>query len=69
MKMELNLEFKKSKTIPNYVNFDILKASKQLFAVRYSQIISKDTLVINIDETSINRHLNDFLFMEQKRSS
>ena len=57
MKNELDLTFKKVKPRPNNVNFDILKASRQLFAVKYSQIISSDTLVINIDETSINRHI------------
>ena len=55
MKNELDLTFKKVKPRPNNVNFDILKASRQSFAVKYSQIISSDTLIINIDETSINR--------------
>ena len=57
MKSELNLTFKKVKPRPNNVNFDFLKASRQLFAVKFSQFISEDTLVINIDETSINRHI------------
>ena len=36
MKSELNLIFKKVKPRPNNENFDILKASRQLFAVKYS---------------------------------
>ena len=57
MKSELNLTFKKVKQKPNNVNYDILKASRQLFAIKYSQIISSGTLAINLDETSINRHI------------
>ena len=53
MKTELNLIFKKVKPRPNNVNFDILKVSRQLFSEKYPQIISSDTLVINLDETSL----------------
>ena len=60
MKNELDLTFKKVKQRPNSIYFDILRASWQLFEVKYSQSISSDTLVINLDETSIQRNINFF---------
>ena len=57
MKSEINLTLKIVKPRPNNVNFDFLKTRRQLFAVKFSQFISGDTLVINIDETSINRNI------------
>ena len=64
MKSELNLTLKIVKPRPNNVNFYFLKTRRQLFAVKFSQFISGDTLVINIDESSINRNiLKKFIFM------
>ena len=57
-------DFKKVKPWPNSINFDILRASRQLFAVKYSQLISSDTFVINLDDTLINRNIKYFLFMK-----
>ena len=59
MKNELKLSFKKVKARPNTIKFDVLKASRQLFAVKFTQLITKETLVINIDETSFNRRINN----------
>ena len=59
MKHDLKLSFKKVKPRPNTVKFDILNASRQLFAVKFSQLINHNTLVINIDETSFNRHIKN----------
>ena len=57
MKSEPDLTLKKVKPRSNSVNFDILRASRQLFGVKYSQLISSDTFVINLDDTLINRNI------------
>ena len=57
LKSKLNLAFKIVKSRPNNVNFDFLKANRQLFEAKFSQFISGDTLDINIDETSINGYI------------
>ena len=57
MKNKLNLTYKRIKPRPNSINFDKVKACRQLFAIKFSQLLSKNSLVINIDETSINRHI------------
>ena len=59
MKSEPDLTLKEVKPRSNFVNFDILRASRQLFAVKYSQLISSDTFVINLDETLINRNIKN----------
>ena len=64
MKSEPDLTLKEVKPIPKFVNFDILRARRQLFAVKYSQLISSDTFVINLDKTLINRNIKKFQFME-----
>ena len=57
MKNKLNLTYKRIKPRPNSINFYKVKACLQLFAFKFSQLLSKNSLVINIDETSINRHI------------
>ena len=57
MKRQLNLTYKRTKPRPNSINFDKVKACRQLFALKFSQLLSNSSLVINIDETSINRHI------------
>ena len=57
MKRLLNLTYKRTKPRPNSINFDKVKACRQLFALKFSQLLSNSSLVINIDETSINRHI------------
>ena len=57
MKKKLNLSYKKIKPRPNSINFDKVIACRQLFSIKFSQLISSSSLVINIDETSINRHI------------
>ena len=57
MKIELNLTYKRVKTRPNNVDFNKINASRQLFAIKISKLIKISSLVINIDETSINRHI------------
>ena len=66
MKNEPDLTLKKVKPRPNSVIFDILRVSRQLFGVKYSQLISSDTFVINLDDTLINRNIKIY-FHEIKR--
>ena len=57
LKLELNCSFKKVKPSPSSINMDKICTVRQLFAVRFWQQITSNTLVVNIDETSINRHI------------
>ena len=66
MKNEPDLTLKKVKPRTNSVNFDILRASRQLFGVKYFQLISSDTFAINLDDTLINRNIKIY-FHEVKR--
>ena len=66
MKNEPDFTLKKVKPRPNSVNFDILRASRQLFGVKYSQLISSYTFVINLDDILINRNIKIY-FHEVKR--
>ena len=59
MKNEIKLSFKKVKPLPNTIKFDVLKASRQLFEVKFTHLIAKETLVINIDKTLFNRRINN----------
>ena len=66
MKNEPDLTLKKVKLRPNSVIFDILRVSRQLLGVKYSQLISSDTFVINLNDTLINRNIKIY-FHEVKR--
>ena len=66
MKNKLNLTYKRIKPRPNSINFDKVKACRQLFAIKFSQLLSKNSLVINIDDTSINRHIKINYFWSLK---
>ena len=57
MKIELNLTYKRAKPIPNNVDFNKINASRQLLVSKFSKLVKISSLVINIDETSINRHI------------
>ena len=57
IKEETNLTFKKVKQRPSNVDFTKLKQSRRLFGVKIGKILSSETLVVNIDESSINRHI------------
>ena len=57
LKEELNWSFKKVKQRPIQVDLNRVRAMRQLFSVKLWQKITADTLFINIDETSINRHI------------
>ena len=66
MKNEPILILIKVKPRPNSVIFDILRVSRQLLGVKYSQLISSDTFVINHDDTLININIKIY-FHEVKR--
>ena len=53
------MSFKKIKPRPNNIDFDILKASRQLFAVKFIQPITVQTIVINIDEILFSRSIQN----------
>ena len=59
MKNELRMSFKKVKPRPNNIDFDILKASLQLFAVKFTQLMTAQTIVINIYETLFSRSIQN----------
>ena len=56
MKKKVNLSYKEVKSRPISINMNKIKMIRNLFAVKFTQFISKDTLLINIDESSINRN-------------
>ena len=55
MKIELKLSFKRVKSRSNNVDLDQLKSIGYFFAIRFTQIIDKNTSIVNIHEASINR--------------
>ena len=57
MKNHINLSFKRVKSRPRNINLDKIFSIRNLFAIKFSKIISKETLLINIDESSINRNI------------
>ena len=57
MKTKLNLIYKRIKPRPNSINFDKVKTCRQLFAIKFFLLQFKNSLVINIYETSMNSHI------------
>ena len=57
MKNHINLSFKRVKSRPSNINLDKIFSIRNLFTIKFSRIISKVTLLINIDESSINRNI------------
>ena len=55
MKRDVNLSFKRVKSRPNNVDFKRVHSIRSLFAVKFSKIVSEKSLLINIDESSINK--------------
>ena len=61
MKDELNLSYKKIKSRPNNVDFSKIRSARILFAIKFAKFINKNTLILNLDESSINRSIkNDY---------
>ena len=55
MKSLTNLCFKKVKSRPSNIDFNKIKFIRKLFALKFAKIVSSQVLVVNIDESSINR--------------
>ena len=55
MKNEANLSFKRVKSRPNNIDLKRLSSIRNFFAIKFSKIVTENTLLINIDEPSINR--------------
>ena len=55
MKTKMKMSFKRVKSRPTNVNLEKIDKIRSLFAVKLSKEITSNTLLINIDETSINR--------------
>ena len=56
MKNSINLSNKKTKSKPN--NIDLLRLDKIIcFVVRIAKFLIGSTLIINIDQLQINRHI------------
>ena len=55
-KIKVKLTNKKVKSRPNSINWIKIKLARALYAVAVENIITHNTLLINIDKTSFNRH-------------
>ena len=51
----MRLSYKRVKSRPNGVDLDRLNSIRSLFAIKFSRLIDRDTLLVNIDESCINR--------------
>ena len=49
MKNELIFSYKRVKSRPKFVDFDRLNWLRTLFSIKFSQLMSQSTLLINID--------------------
>lgn len=56
MKSVFRLSFTKIKPRASNIDFPKVKLIRKLFAVTVAKMIDASTLIINIDESSINRH-------------
>ena len=57
MKNHMRLTYKKVKPRPNNIDFAKLNCVRTLFSFKISKLLNEDTLIINIDQSSINRHM------------
>ena len=62
MKDKLKLSFKRVKSRSNSINFHKINSVRRLFSIKFSKFIDANTLVINIDEASINRNTKQNYF-------
>ena len=49
--------FKSVKPRPNNIDLNKVQSYRKLFAIRFTQEITTNTLIIKIDESAINRNL------------
>ena len=57
MKLQAILSFKKVKSSQNGINFGRVKIIRKLFAIQLTKLLSDSTLLINIDESSLNKKI------------
>ena len=57
MKNQMRLSYKKIKPRPNNVDLTKLYFIRSLFAVKLAQSLTEETLLINLDQSSINRNI------------
>ena len=57
MKIQANLNIKKVKSRPSNIDFDWINAVQNLFYIKFAKLVTKDTLLVNIDKSSINRNI------------
>ena len=57
MKNELNYSFKRIKSRLNNIDMKKIKSIISLYLIKLNQSITSNTLVINVDESSLNRHI------------
>ena len=57
MKTNMNLTYKRVKPRPNNVDLVKLDLTRKLFAVKIVKYLSETTLIINMDQSSINRNI------------
>ena len=56
MKIKLNFSYKRFKPRPNNIDLKRLEWIRRLFSIKFSQLVDSNTLIINIDESSIGRN-------------
>ena len=57
MKADMNMSYKRVKSRPININLKKINNIRSLFAVKYLKEISTNTLMINVDESSLNRDI------------
>ena len=57
MKTDLNMSYKRVKSSPTNINLKKINNIRSLFAVKYLKEVSTETLMINVDEFSLNREI------------
>ena len=59
--------FKRVISRPNNIDLNKVQSCRKLFAIRFTQeIITTNTLIINIDESAINKNLKAYYSWRQK---
>ena len=57
MKADLNMSYKRVKSRPTNINLKKINNIRLLFAVKYLKEVSTETLMINVDESSLNKEI------------
>ena len=57
MKADLDMSYESVKSRPKNINLKKISNIRSLFAVKYLKDVSTKTLMINVDESSLNREI------------